>query len=127
MEIDWKEFKMGPARQKGLHVTISPKGNIMIGAAACDRLKRPDAAVLLFDEEKRLIGVRPTHPKTPNAFPMHGATWGRHKVLRANRFCRYYGLNVERMMAFIDPVIKDSVLILNMNALRPVGKMRDEK
>jgi hypothetical protein len=119
---NWKEFIMGPARKGGLHVTICRKGNIMIGAAAYDRLGRPDAAVLYFDDEKKLIGVQPTHPKTPNAFPMNAMKWGRHRVVRANRFCRFHGIKVERMMAFNDPKIDGEMLVLDTTAVRPVGK-----
>ncbi len=122
MERKWKEFAAGPVRKGGLHVTICRKGNIMIGAAAFDRLGRPDAAVLLFDEERNVIGVRPTHPKTPNAFPMNAMKWGRHRVVRANRFCRHHGIKVERMMAFNEPKIEGSVLVLDMNRIMPVAK-----
>jgi hypothetical protein len=122
MEKKWKEFVLGPARKGDLHVTICRKGNILIGSAAFDRLGRPDAAVLLFDEDKNLIGVRPTHPKTPNAFPMNPMKWGRHRILRANRFCRHHGIKVDRLTAFNEPTIEDSVLVLDMNRVRPVGK-----
>lgn len=127
MEANWKEFEIGPAKKGKMHVTLCRKGNIMVGAAAFDRLGRPDAAVLLYDEEMKLIGLRPAHPQTPNAFPMQGMKCGRHRVVRANRFCRHHGLNVERMMAFINPKIDGAMLILDMNEIRPVGKLSKEE
>ncbi len=122
MDANWKEFEIGPAKKGKMHVTLCRKGNIMIGAAAFDRFGRPDAVILMYDEEKKLIGLRPAHPKTPNAFPTHGSKNGRHRVVRANRFYRHHELFVERMMAFINPRMEGAMLVLDMNDMRPVGK-----
>lgn len=120
MENNWEEFKQGPAKRGALHVTLDPKGNILIGASAVDQMGKPDAAIMLFDREKGLVGLRPTHPKTLNAFPLNTMPWGRHRVVRANRFFRHYGLRVNERMVFTECRIEDSVLVLNIQRLQPL-------
>jgi hypothetical protein len=122
MERKWNEFMAGPTRRGGMHVTISPRGNISVGSVTFDRWGRPDAVVLLFDEETRSIGLRPVHPNAPNAYQMNRLKLGRHRVVRAARFCNHHRIRIERTMAFSTPTIEDSVLILDMNGTVPADK-----
>ncbi len=122
MEMKWEEFATGPARKGGMHVTLSRKGDICIGAAAFERWGKPDAAILMYDEEKKVIGLKPTHPRTANAFPMNALKWGRHRVVRANRFCTHYRIRVDRMMAFSEPKIEGNVLLLDLKEMISAAK-----
>ena len=55
MNWNWEEFAEGPNKGDELRVTLSPKGEIMIGARAVERWGRADWAVLLFDRPNSLI------------------------------------------------------------------------
>ncbi len=115
----WEEYKFGAAQAERLHVTLNPKGEIMIGAMAFGKMGRPDAVVLLYDRETDSIGLKPTHPKTPNSYPMVTKKNGRHRVVRAARFCRDYGIKFDRLMVFNAPKLEGEVLVLELRETRP--------
>ncbi len=120
----WEEFTVGPRDLVSeLHVTLNRKGEIMVGAAACERLGKPNVAVLLFDKLNSLIGVQPASSRAANGYPLVTKTGARHRLIRANRFCRHYGIKVDRTVAFIKPEIDDDgVLVLSLRNTRVVGK-----
>ena len=90
----WEEFTVGPRDVSAeMHVTLNRKGEIMIGAAAYEKYGRPEVAVLLHDRENKLIGVLPASSRAKNAYPLMGKKGrDKHRIIRANRFCRHYGI-----------------------------------
>ena len=122
MERKWDEYKLGPSDERSrMHVTLSVRGEILIGAKTFDRIGRPDAAVLLFDKENQVIGLRPTHPRIANAYLLGPKTTGRHRVIRASRFCRDHGIKVTRTTVFKQPVMEKGVLVLDLKETCPVA------
>jgi len=123
MDRQWEEYKIGPKEnRRRLHVTLSTRGEILIGAKTFDQLGRPDAAVLLFDRENSSIGIRPTHPRVENAYLLSPKKKGRHRVLRASAFCRKYGIRVEATTAFASPVIDKGILVLDLKETIAAGR-----
>lgn len=122
---NWEEFPVGPATSingGGLRVTIDKKGAILIGAKAFEKMGEPNAAVLLFDQRNHTIGVAPAEPEVPNAYPMIAKTNCRHRIVRANQFCRHHGIYVPRTAAFGKAEIdEDGVLVLDLRTLIGVG------
>jgi hypothetical protein len=116
VERKWEEYDLGPSDARSrMHVTLSNRGEILVGAKTFDRMGRPDAAVLLFDRENRMIGLRPTHPRVANAYLFGPKKNGRHSVIRASSFCRDHGIKVDRTTIFKRPVIEKGILILDLN------------
>lgn len=126
----WEEFPVGPLGARGgdgLRVTLDPKGAFMIGAKAFEKMGRPDAAVLLFDRKAGVIGICPARASTPNGYPMIEKKNGRHRVLRANVFCRHYGIHVGRTAAFGTAWIdEDGILELELRSLVGLGRVKSE-
>jgi len=127
---NWEEFEDGPQKAEDLRVTLSRKGEIMIGARAIDRLGKPDWVVLMFDRMHSLIGVRPSNKHEKNAYPTVHKMNGRHRLVRASNFCRHYGIRFERTRAFVRPRVDEfGVLVLDLKETRAVtkgGRMKDE-
>ena len=122
----WEEFPVGPGGEgdQMLHVTLSKKGEIMVGAAAFEKWGKPAAAVLLFDKINSVIGLLPVNARTENAYPLKEKMKGRHRVVRANRFCRHYGIKVDRTVAFNRPKIDgEGILILDLKETSGMGKV----
>lgn len=120
----WEEFTVPPEDPKTrLHVTLNRKGEILIGARAFERLRRPDAAVLMFDKLNSKIGLLPSHPRTKHAYPLKTkGTKYRHRVVSANAFCRQYGINVDRTIAFTEATVNDKgMLVLDLKTTTPIG------
>lgn len=106
---------MGPNRNDELRVTLSRKGEIMVGAKALEKLGRPEVALLLFDRVNSVIGVSPSNRHAKNGYPLIAKNGARHRIVRANRFCRHYGIKVDRTVAFETPEIDhDGVLVLDL-------------
>lgn len=122
MSWNWEEFAEGPEQPGDLRVTLDRKGSIMIGARAMARLGEPDWVVLMFDRMNSLIGVRPANKHEKNAYPTVHKMNGRHRLVRANRFCRHYGIQFERTRAFMSAKIEESgVLVLDLKETRAAG------
>jgi len=120
---NWEEFALGPKDpREEMHVTLNDKGEIMIGAKAAEKLGPHDWAVLLYDRWNGLIGIAPTKEKTENAFPIVNKIRGRHRVIRAGRFCRYYGIHMPRTTACKAELDDDGLLVLDLKATRAVRK-----
>lgn len=124
MESEWEEFTIPSATTGGLHVTVSEKGEILIGANTYTRMGKPDAVILMFDRKNGFVGLKPAHPRTPNAYPVVSATKGRHKLVRACRFWNFHGMRFERRTAFDSPKIENDVLVLNPATTYPVERRK---
>jgi len=128
MVRQWEEFPFGPnGADDHLHVTLSKKGEISIGAMAFEKLGSPEMAVLLFDKVNSVIGVLPTNRHAANAYPLKSKPGAKYRMVRANRFCRHYGIRVDRTVAFVAPEIDpEGVLVLDLRATTGIGKPQSE-
>ena len=124
----WEEFPVGPNDEAGnLHVTLSRKGEILLGAAAFERLGKPEAAVLLFDKINSVIGLLPSPSRNQNAYPLKAKSKARHRIVRANKFCRHYGIRVDRTVAFNMPEIdEEGILVLNLRTTTAIGSRQKQ-
>lgn len=125
----WEEFPVGSDRRRGgpmLHVTLNRKGEIMIGAKAFEWLGEPEAVVLLFDRRNHTIGVVPSEPNATNAFIPVRKKDCRHRLVRANLFCRHHNIYIPRTAAFGNPQIdEEGILLLDLRTLVGIGRPRD--
>ena len=120
---NWEEFALGPKdRREDMHVTLNDKGEIMIGATAAERFGPHDRAVLLYDRWNGLVGVAPVNAGAENSFPIVNKSKGRHRVIRAGRFFRYYGIIMPRTTACKAEIDEEGVLVLDLKATRAVRK-----
>lgn len=123
MSRNWEIFDIGPRDgDNNLHVTLGRKGNLMIGCAAFRRLGQPDAAMLMYERESGLIGVRGAHIRAEHAYPMKVPERGSHRVVRASRFCKHYGISVDQTVRFRMAVIEDGVLILDTKSMVNISR-----
>lgn len=114
---------MGPNDPEDvLHVTLNPKGEIMIGARASRLFGLHKWAVLLWDKWNGFIGVSPVKEKTENAFPIVAKSKGEHCVIRAGRFCRFQGIKMPRTTACMAEIDEDGTLVLDLKATRALRK-----
>lgn len=115
----WEEFALGPsAVVDDMHVTLDPKSNITLGARAARRFGIFDSVVLMFDKWNKVIGIAPAMTGAPNAFPLIGKKNGDHRVIRANTFCRYYGIRVLRTTAIKAEINQQGILELDLKFTR---------
>ena len=124
MRFQWKEFGGSPRvlHRERMYVTLRPRGEIFLNGKAYERLGSPEAAVLLYDENTRTIGVRPADPELPNAFRfVRKGNEGRRKIYACS-FCRHFKLKPEKTLAFHKVKIDDGVLLLDLESAVEVSR-----
>ena len=108
-----------------LRVSINAAGVITLNRKAWEDLGEPDAAVMLYDEYNRVIGLKPAHPRLENAVPFRSKYSGQNRfVIRAIAFCTHMGITIGRTLIFRNPTIEDGVLVL---ALRDTYEFTSRK
>lgn len=115
MAIQWSEFRNVPdVRKPGqMRVSINAAGVFTLNRIAWETLGEPDAAVLLYDEYNRVIGLKPAHPRIENAVLVRkwDSKGGRFAV-RAIALCVHLGITIGRTLIFRNPTIEDGVMVL---------------
>ena len=120
----WEEFPVGPSGAvSGLHVSLNRKGEILLGARTFRKFGEPEQVLLLFERRNMLIAIVPTTSKATNCYPLIEKRNGGHRVIRANLFCRHYGIAFGRTIAFNTAIIDDDgKLILDLRDVRVVTR-----
>lgn len=121
MRREWKLIPRGDKRAQwaGLYVTLNSKGTIVINKAAHEKLGSPEAFKLLFDAANNTIGLKPTDPKHPTAYP--AAMSGRHGGRKISAFQLFVecGIVVKETLEFPDAEIdREGILLLNLRNAR---------
>jgi hypothetical protein len=98
-------------------VTIQRRGLISLNRAAFEQFGRPEAVELLWDSDRKVIGLRPTNPENPNAYPARpqSAKSNRGPVLIAgNLFTRYIGLDTSEARRWV-PTLEEGILCIDLS------------
>ena len=103
-------FKLVPkgeiraARKIPPHITITPKAVFCVSTAAVQLMTREhnfEYAFLFWDDEKRLIAIRPTRRKDDRAYRITYSSSGRDAHLSGKSFCEVIGYDYRRRRSFV--------------------------
>lgn len=107
-------------------ITMLRRGNMSLNRSAYTVLSSPDAVELLYDTCERIIGLRPTDPRAPNAYVIRQPA-GSEKgpfLITAMAFTKFYDIDTStslRRNAYLD----DGVLCMFLSdAATPVTSNR---
>ena len=118
MEGKWVEFEEGPCQTgDGRYVSMSPIGEILINRHTYAEMNKPEAVVMLFNEEAGSIGLRPASPLMPNAFPLKNKGRCGHHLIRAKPFITKYDIRIDATVRFRSAVVEDGMLILDLRQM----------
>ncbi len=116
IERKWKEFRNErPRSTNGLYASINERGIILLNRRAYAELGRPEAVSLLFDEKLLTIGLRPSAPFLHTSFPLQPRGASGNMIIRALPFVKANRISLAYTIKFLNPVIEDGVLILDLN------------
>lgn len=115
---DWKIFEGNPngRRRDKARVTLGPSRTFLLNEHAHRAIGSPGAVELMFDGNRRLIGMRPCDPHKANAFPLKRAS-GRlkHRIISAGAFLTHNKLKTDRTMLFVDiDIDPDGTVVLDL-------------
>ena len=107
-------------------VTLNFRGVMILNGIAHEGLETPSAVTLHYDEDERIIALKPANPGRPNAFPLKpkGQT-GRYRLINASPFCKHFRIRVDRTVTFNDIKIdNEGVMLLNLRQATSVARGR---
>ncbi|MFN0278703.1 MAG: hypothetical protein ACKVRN_08880 [Pyrinomonadaceae bacterium] len=111
----WEEFvDPGTSRIAELHVSMAPKGMVIVSHKAYEALGEPGHIVLLWESETDTIGLRPVPPRTTNAFRLYPSKRAGAYRFHALRFLRKHDIRLEYTVRFPTATIEDGVLLLEL-------------
>jgi hypothetical protein len=126
-DCNFDEFEDGPVgrRGKNAHVSLNPRGYFLVNGKAILAMGEPDAVVLMFDSEKKIIGMKRSPIDRKNAFRLE--TCGRRtsgRMVYAGNFCRRHQITPTETIIFAAPEVnKDGVLMLDQNDAIPAKRL----
>lgn len=101
-----EKFMGGPtqAYSERVHVTLNQQGTIFLNQKALRMLGGARAVYLYFNRQKDMIIIEPTSALTSNcAFVLKDNAQVSGRYLRANPFCKHFGIRLDSTRRFIDP------------------------
>src|SRR6266404_7535387 len=105
-------------------VTLGQKGTFYLNGIAYQALGEPVAVEMLYDGNRRIIGLKPTNPAKRNAFVIkaHGKN-GNYKRISAAAFCTHFRIRLQNTVLFEDVgVDHDGVMRLDLGNVITVGR-----
>jgi hypothetical protein len=102
MNPKWEKFNgrpFGKLARDEVRVTLAPRSVIYLNGRAFEALGRPGSVELMFDGNRRIIGVTPTDRRHSNAFPVVNHT-GNYYRISAAAFCQHFRIKPRATMLF---------------------------
>jgi hypothetical protein len=109
MNKKWETFNGKPfsrLSRNEVRVTLGPRRTIYLNGRAHEALGRPGAVELLYDGNRRVIGIKPTDMRRSNAFPVRNQT-GHYRHISAAAFCQHFRIRPTATMLFQNVEIDD--------------------
>lgn len=118
--MGFEVFEKGSAPRSNVPtVTIQRRGLISLNQPAHALIGSPDAVELLWDADRRIIGLRPTASTSPNAYPARSQSSTRPErgpfLIAGNLFARYIGIDTSEAFRWV-PVLEDGILCIDLNS-----------
>ena len=118
MNIKWEKFEGREFSQRArdeARVTIGKKGNIYLNGVAYDMLEQPAAVEILYEGNRRIIGLKPTDPYRKNAFRVKPHT-GKYKRISAAAFCQHFRIKPMSTLLFQNVDLCAGVMTLDLTS-----------
>lgn len=118
VEVGFEVFQKSSAPvSKVPTVTVQKRGLLSLNRAAHQLVGEPEFVELLWDAERRVIGIRPTHAESPNAYPARPQSRDSMKgpiLIAGSVFTRYYDIDTSESRRWVVD-LEDGVLCIDLN------------
>lgn len=115
--MGFKVFEKGSAPVSTVPTaTIQKRGLISLNRAAYALIDEAVGVELLWDGERRLIGIRPAPIESPNAYPARPQSSSSNRgpiLIAGNLFMRFIGLDTSEAHRWV-PAVVDGVLCIDL-------------
>jgi hypothetical protein len=127
-QVAFKVFEKGSAPiQTVPSITIQKRGLISMNRAAHSLIGSAEAVELLWDEERRVIGLRPTEIGNVNGYPVRPQVTNSSKgplLIAGNLFTKFIGLDTSEARRWT-PKMEDEVLCIDVST--PGGRVNSNR
>ncbi len=106
-----------PSRREEIPaVRIQKSGEIHVNDVALELIEGAQAVELLYDPQNNALGLRPTDPGNPRAFPRRKENSRRRQHIFAGRgFARFHGIDTSTARRYPAKLV-DGILVADLNA-----------
>lgn len=108
-------------------VTIQKRGLMSLNRAAYALIDSPQAIELLWDRERKVIGMRPASLESPDAYPARAQNAGSDRgpiLVAGSMFTRFIDLDTSDAKRWV-PQLEDGILCIDLKvAGQPVSSNR---
>lgn len=108
-------------------VTVQKRGLISINRAAFALMEKPAAVELLWDPDRRIIGLRPVPIESPNAYPVRPQVANAERgplLIAGNLFTKFIGLDTDEAHRWT-PYMEAGILCLDLS--KPGAKVNSNR
>ncbi len=122
----WNEFQGAPNkyRNDSPHVTLNEKGVILLNKIAHQAFGSPTAVTLLYDKVNGVVGLKPSEPDAPNAFPVKGKQDFMNLVIHGKPFFRHHEIETDRTVTFNNVATEEDILLLDLATVTSIRKKK---
>lgn len=92
-------------------VTLQRKGLFSLNRAAFEALGEAQTVTLLYNRERRIIGIRPTEPSSPRAYPVRRVGQGHTYIIAGTAFTSYYQIPTDTARRYVAAMLGDMLTI----------------
>ncbi|WP_392424245.1 hypothetical protein [Barrientosiimonas humi] len=98
-------------------VTIQKRGLMSLNRAAYSMLESPEAIELLWDSDRRIIGMRAAKLESPDAYPARPQSSSSERgpiLIAGSLFTRYIGLDTSNAKRWV-PSLEGDILTIDLS------------
>jgi hypothetical protein len=122
----WSIFEgraYGRAKSDEIRVTLSDRAVFYLNKAAFEVLGGPAAVELMYDGNRRIIGMKATDARKRNAFPLKKHVNGNYRKVNASAFIRHFRMRLDGTSLFDGAdITPEGILELPMSSIVIVGR-----
>ena len=108
--------KRAASASKAPFVTLQRKGPLSLNQAAYELVGRPEAVTLLYDEDEKLIGVKPASISQPRALPVRAQGEDANTyVIAGQAFCKHFGIDTSTARRYAVEM-RDDLLVVDLKS-----------
>lgn len=122
----WTEFQGGPCRGRRdePRVTLNGRGVMLLNKHAYEALGSPAAVKMLYEEDRRCIGLKPHDIQKKNAFPLRQKDKWNNYTIQLTSFCRNFGIEIGRTVLFHEiDIDREGMMRLELNMTQKIGRV----
>lgn len=124
-KMKFEEFKGGPNRMRrdDARVTLDERGRLLMNRQAFEAFGSPGAVKLFYEENERVIALKPSEVRHNNAFRVKPKGPGHTRIIHIQPFCKHWKIRVECTVLFNEiDINNEGTMLLSLKNTTRIGR-----